>query len=903
MRLHTFGGLWLAQQDGSPAPVSQKLRLALLAIVAAAGPQGVSRDKVLAWLWAERDDERARHALAQLIYAMHRSASGTALVSAESDLRLAPDVTSDVGDFLAATSQGRHDDAIALYTGPFLDGFHLPGAAEFEHWLDAERDRLRRLAAQSLEKAAREAQHAGHPSTAADHWRRLVALDPLDPGSATRYLEALLQSGRHTDALQFAQHYEAMVQAELGSPPDRTVRDVIARVRAPVAPSASPDPAPREAAPSPRMMHPVAPRTAPAGRRISWAAAMTAVAAIAAIIGVRQWQRQPKSVPHPDAVLAWPDRAEGSADSLATARAVPAALQRHASPWFLSKSEVASALVRMRRPDTSAIPDEPTARQIATRDGLRFVLLPVLTRSSDGWTASYQVEDARAGTVVGTGQAAATGATPEATLDRLFAAAAGTMTTMADRVTPSGALPHVTTSSLEALQAYQASGRLSAQVEPGAEAMMERAVQIDSTFASAHASLAYSYWFLYDQERADLHAQAALRHLDGLPRDERLGVERDVAAAREDWPAAILASRALVALAPGHSARWHALGQYLFFNHEYGRAVVAYDSALAHAEGSDLTKIYGNRATVLARMERYADAIADYERAFARDPELIHHPFLGHEYGVTLVRAGYAERAREVYTARLEEVPRPGHAYRSLALLEVHDGHLATASELLGSAITASLATSDSLGAAIAHVLAAAVLMARGKPDDALAHLGLAEPFLLNQSAPYELRARTAKLLVRLGAIDRAQMVVAALERKTTAVSAVARARRLMAQGELQMAIGSIGEGRASIEQALVLDPTSDVLESAAMAASRDGAFAVAARRYETLGEQRSIDWEGYSIAEFGWYGAALAWDDAHMLDSASTAARRFMGQWPDPDPDLPALVDPRVGRAAERQQ
>ena len=32
--------------------------------------------------------------------------------------------------------------ALELFTGPLLDGFHLPDGAEFEHWLDAERARL-----------------------------------------------------------------------------------------------------------------------------------------------------------------------------------------------------------------------------------------------------------------------------------------------------------------------------------------------------------------------------------------------------------------------------------------------------------------------------------------------------------------------------------------------------------------------------------------------------------------------------------------------------------------------------------------------------------------------------------------------------------------------------------------
>ena len=58
LRLNTFGGLVL-QQDGQlhTGPASQRRRLALLAVVAAAGARGVSRDKLLTLLWPESEAE------------------------------------------------------------------------------------------------------------------------------------------------------------------------------------------------------------------------------------------------------------------------------------------------------------------------------------------------------------------------------------------------------------------------------------------------------------------------------------------------------------------------------------------------------------------------------------------------------------------------------------------------------------------------------------------------------------------------------------------------------------------------------------------------------------------------------------------------------------------------------
>ena len=107
MRLHTFGGLWLALDDGAPATgLSQPRRLTLLAMVATGGTQGLSRDRVLATLWPESDTERARHALAQLVYSLRRSSGGQPL--------------------LAGDSQLNHWIGYGLIVVGLLDGFFMP---------------------------------------------------------------------------------------------------------------------------------------------------------------------------------------------------------------------------------------------------------------------------------------------------------------------------------------------------------------------------------------------------------------------------------------------------------------------------------------------------------------------------------------------------------------------------------------------------------------------------------------------------------------------------------------------------------------------------------------------------------------------------------------------------------
>ena len=141
LRLNTFGGLVL-QQDGQlhTGPASQRRRLGLLAVVAAAGPRGVSRDKLLALLWPDSEAEAARHSLYQAVHAIRRSAGSDEIFLGGTTLQLNPQlITSDVGEFEEAVETGSHEQAVRLYRGPFLDGFRLESAPEYEQWQDGER--------------------------------------------------------------------------------------------------------------------------------------------------------------------------------------------------------------------------------------------------------------------------------------------------------------------------------------------------------------------------------------------------------------------------------------------------------------------------------------------------------------------------------------------------------------------------------------------------------------------------------------------------------------------------------------------------------------------------------------------------------------------------------------------
>src|SRR6185295_9408886 len=96
------------------------------------------------------------------------------------DLRLDPtQITSDLADCRAAIRAEDWARAAELYRGPFLDGFYLADAEEFERWVDEERLSIGKEAAKAIEAAARGATEQKDFERAAGLWRTLTTVDPL----------------------------------------------------------------------------------------------------------------------------------------------------------------------------------------------------------------------------------------------------------------------------------------------------------------------------------------------------------------------------------------------------------------------------------------------------------------------------------------------------------------------------------------------------------------------------------------------------------------------------------------------------------------------------------------------------------------------------------------------------
>ena len=232
-RLVTFGGLGIEADDGTTAPRLSPPRLALLAVLAAAGGRGMSRDKLTALFWPESDEERARHSLRQNLYAIRTGLGREAVRSTGSALAIDETViAADVTDFRAALTSGDRERAASLSRGTFLDGFYLQGDSGFERWVEEERNRLSAETISALVSLATAASRSNNQDAAARWWYELTERDPVNGRFALEYLKALTARGDRAAALAFARRHGAIVRRELQTSPDREVLRLEAELRA-----------------------------------------------------------------------------------------------------------------------------------------------------------------------------------------------------------------------------------------------------------------------------------------------------------------------------------------------------------------------------------------------------------------------------------------------------------------------------------------------------------------------------------------------------------------------------------------------------------------------------------------------------------------------------------------------
>jgi DNA-binding SARP family transcriptional activator/TolB-like protein len=703
LRLTTLGGLAVSDGAGTPLPAAPpRRRLALLAVVAASGERGVAREKLLAWFWPDGDEDRARHALTQTLYALRRDL-GRELLAGTSTLRVLPTaVRADVAELEEALDRGDPAAAVALYGGPFLDGVHLPGLPELERWIEEERSRLAHRVARALESLADAAERRGDAAGAERWWRALATLDPLSARYALGLMRALAAIGERAAAVRHARVHAALVREALDVDPDPAVGALAERLAE--TPAESPPPAaaattPR--APSDAAAEP-APTPVPAGappvpwyRRPRALAAVAGGAAAVAALLVAARRAAPGgggAVARGSEWVVVADFENATGDTLldrSLTLAFADGLEQSERVSLFSRARVRDVLALMGRGGTGAdtLVDESVAREVAERAGVRLLVIPSVSRVDTTYIISARVVDAVTGESVASEETRAAGrACVLAALDDLTRRVRRRFGEPALALRPATPLPPATTRSLEALRLFADASRAFNASDYGvAEGLYKAALARDSTFALAHASLGRLYAWVNRNPEAEPHFERALALADSLPEREGALVRARVAGWRGDWERQIDLLRGLLLRHPNDAAARSELA-YAYLRHGQPAEARALYTAILAADSTN-ANAWINLATAASGLHDYPGALAAYRRAFALDSSLETTQNLNNEYGGALVRAGRPDEARATFAKMLAKDPfsrMRGH--RSLAYLALHRGRFAGAAEELAEA-------------------------------------------------------------------------------------------------------------------------------------------------------------------------------------------------------------------------
>lgn len=233
LRLSILGGASLLDEGRTVQRITaQRRRLALLCITALEWRKGIARSKVATLLWPDADDERARHALSQLVYLVRTELGSENVFSGNAELSFPADIISaDVIDFERAIEAGDFETAVTLYSGPLLDGVELGESVEMERWIESHRSRFASQASRALTTVARSSAANGDWKKAAELFCRLAELDPLDSQAAQTAMESLIKSGDRDAALRLGRQHEKLLRDELDESPPQSLLDLLVSAR------------------------------------------------------------------------------------------------------------------------------------------------------------------------------------------------------------------------------------------------------------------------------------------------------------------------------------------------------------------------------------------------------------------------------------------------------------------------------------------------------------------------------------------------------------------------------------------------------------------------------------------------------------------------------------------------
>jgi DNA-binding SARP family transcriptional activator len=195
------------------APFAVQRLVAFLAL----HPRPLHRNYVAGSLWLDKTDSRATSNLRSALWRTH--GFGERLIrSSRTHLRLADDVYVDVAEADAVARQLLSGGADEVHVDArLLSGELLPDW--YDDWVIMERERLRQLCLNALERLSASWLTRGQLGLAVDAAYSAVAAEPLRETANRALVEAHLAAGNRREAADHYAHYRRLLRDALGLEP------------------------------------------------------------------------------------------------------------------------------------------------------------------------------------------------------------------------------------------------------------------------------------------------------------------------------------------------------------------------------------------------------------------------------------------------------------------------------------------------------------------------------------------------------------------------------------------------------------------------------------------------------------------------------------------------------------
>lgn len=248
--------------DKKSVKLARRKSRALL-FYAAAHIQPVPREAVLDLLWIDLPRPAALQTLRTSLYGI-KQVLGEAVQIDQQFISLSPQVAVDAREFQTGLERAEDhveglEQTLSLYAGEFMQGFQIPDSAEFEDWINLEREHYRQIAIRNFAQLATHHKNEKNYRLAIDNLNRALTIQPLQEDLHRERILLHFLAGDRPAAIQQYDALRKLLDRELGVPPMAETRALYDQILTDHAPTVS-------AAKSVRAVSPrKAAKTSPAG--------------------------------------------------------------------------------------------------------------------------------------------------------------------------------------------------------------------------------------------------------------------------------------------------------------------------------------------------------------------------------------------------------------------------------------------------------------------------------------------------------------------------------------------------------------------------------------------------------------------------------------------------------------